>query len=136
MSTIPPGFPPAENVVPPGQIDLTGTENFPAGRHFWVGAAGFPLTYAGTGLLLKFRRPGGIPGGIGSIYPGGIPGGIKSWSRRDSRRDEVGIVLYSNELPLRQIFLFSAAKQSEAFEMADARSLLANWLWLVVTRCD
>ena len=32
------------------------TENFPAGRHFWVGAAGFPLTSAGTGLLLKFRR--------------------------------------------------------------------------------
>ena len=76
MSTIPPGFPPAENVVPPGQIDLTGTENFPAGRYFWVGAAGFPLTYAGTGLLLKSRRPGGIPAGIGSIYPGGIPGGI------------------------------------------------------------
>ena len=53
MSTIPPGFPPAENVVPPGQIDLTGTENVPAGRYFWVGATGFPLTYAGTGPLLK-----------------------------------------------------------------------------------
>ena len=35
--------------------------------------------------------PGGVPAGIGSIYPGGIPGGIKSWSRRDSRWDEVEI---------------------------------------------
>ena len=79
--------------------------------------------------------PGGIPAGIGSIYPGGIPGGIKSWSRRDSRRDEVGIVLYSNELSL-TVRSFYNLKQSEAFEMADARLLLASWLWLVGTRCD